>query len=257
MGSELPTNWTITKIAALGCDTPTCPGGKPNRKFLFAPEVVITPSFNAILVGSGDREHPLLEHTSTTSVNNAFFMVQDAPKDPDWWVKEGAVCGQALACKNSLIPINPESDYVPSDAELADKRGWYLDFGLDDENHDKEQVVTSAVVALGTVTFSTHTPQEPKEDSCGPNLGKARVYNLGFLNGRASGGSRYGIITGGGLPPSPVAGMVTVQNPNGTGTITVPFVIGAKSDSPLEGSSPQPAATAASVKTRAYWYLQQ
>ena len=73
IGSNAPASWTIMKIASLGCSTTSCPGGIANRKFLFAPEVVVTPDFNAILVGSGDRERPLLSNTTTTSVDNAFF----------------------------------------------------------------------------------------------------------------------------------------------------------------------------------------
>ncbi|PTN12087.1 type IV pilus assembly protein PilY1 [Nitrosomonas aestuarii] len=256
MGADLPANWSMVKIASLGCDTSICPGGVANRKLLFAPEVVVTPNFNAILVGSGDREHPLLTHFTTTSVDNAFFMIKDNPADPTWWLSEVPICnGQALACMTSLLPIDPDDMNIPSETDLAAKKGWYLAFGSGD--HDKEQVVTSAVVAMGTVTFSTNGPILPDPSLCGTNLGKARVYNMGFLDARPIGGTRYGVITGGGLPPSPVAGMVTVVHPATGGNITVPFIIGANPDSPLEGASPKAAATPASVKRRAYWYLQQ
>ncbi|MDE2389064.1 MAG: pilus assembly protein PilY, partial [Betaproteobacteria bacterium] len=108
------------------------------------------------------------------------------------------------------------------------------------------------------VTFSTHTPTPADSSSCGSNLGLARVYNLGFLNGKpASGTTRYVPITGGGLPPSPVAGLVTVVHPITGQSITVPFVIGSSPDSSLEGTSPRAIATPSSAKTRAYWYLQQ
>ncbi|MDH5553271.1 MAG: pilus assembly protein PilY, partial [Nitrosomonas sp.] len=123
-------------------------------------------------------------------------------------------------------------------------------------NHEKEQVVTSAVAVLGVVTFSTHRPTPPSPNNCGSNLGEARVYNLGFLDGSPAGTNRFAVITGGGLPPSPVAGMVTVNVPS-KGLITVPFVIGANPDSPLEGKSPVPIATPANFKTRAYWLLEQ
>ena len=256
IGSSHPSSWAFLKIASLGCDTVSCPPGIPNRKFLFAPEVVVTPDFNVILVGSGDREHPLLAHGSTANVDNAFFMVKDNPVDSAWWSLEAANCsGATLACMNSLLSIDPDSTVVPTEAQLAAKKGWYLAFGSG--GHDKEQVVTSAVAVLGTVTFSTHTPMPDDPSACGSNLGLARVYNLGFLDSRPIGGSRFAVITGGGLPPSPVAGMVTVLNPKTGQNITVPFVIGANPDSPLEGRSPRPAATSANFKTRAYWYLQQ
>jgi type IV pilus assembly protein PilY1 len=63
-------------------------------------------------------------------------------------------------------------------------------------------------------------------------------------------------ISGGGLPPSPVAGMVTVPKPGG-GEMTVPFIIGAKSESPLEVKLKQNSATAGTNKERIYWYIQK
>lgn len=256
IGSAAPASWTMIKIASLGCDTAICPGGTiANRKFLFSPEVVVTPSYNIILVGSGDREHPLLSNTVTTSINNAFFMIKDNPTDAGWWTAETGNCqALALACKTSLLEIDPDSTVMPTEADLNAKKGWYLPFG--GTNHEKEQVVTSAVAVLGVVTFSTHRPTPPNPNNCGSNLGEARVYNLGFLDGSPAGTNRFAVITGGGLPPSPVAGMVTVNVPS-KGLITVPFVIGANPDSPLEGKSPVPIATPANFKTRAYWLLEQ
>ncbi len=256
IGSNAPASWSMTKIASLGCDTAICPAGTiVNRKFMFAPEVVITPDYNIILVGSGDREHPLLSNTLTTSVNNAFFMIKDNPADTGWWTSEAANCeALPLACKASLLEVDPASTAIPTEAELAAKKGWYLQFGSG--NHDKEQVVTSAIAVLGVVTFSTHRPTAPDVSSCGSNLGEARVYNIGFVDSRPAKTERFSIVTGGGLPPSPVSGMVTVNVPS-KGQVTLPFVIGMSSDSSLEAESPIPIVTPASYKTRAYWYLQQ
>jgi len=255
IGSAAPANWTSMKIASLGCGTTNCPGGEANRKFLFAPEVVVTPNYNIILIGSGDREHPLLSHTTTISVNNAFFMIKDKPSDAAWWSLEASNCQSlALACITSLLAIDPDSTVLPTEEQLNAKKGWYMPFGTGD--HEKEQVVTSAVAVLGVVTFSTHIPIPQKANSCS-NLGEAYVYNLGFMDGRLVGTTRYVPITGGGLPPSPVSGMVTVQDPATGQDITLPFVIGASGVSSLEGSSPQPLVTPARYKSRAYWYLQQ
>jgi len=54
------------------------------------------------------------------------------------------------------------------------------------------------------------------------------------MDGRLVGTTRYVPITGGGLPPSPVSGMVTVQDPATGQDITLPFVIGASGVSSLE-----------------------
>jgi len=52
------------------------------------------------------------------------------------------------------------------------------------------------------------------------------------------------------LPPSPVAGMVTLDD----GT-TVPFLIGGETNSPLEGGEPIPSGLADQPKAQTYWYI--
>ena len=42
------------------------------------------PNWLRLLVGSGDREKPLMEYEAAFGVENYFFMLQDFPNDPDW-----------------------------------------------------------------------------------------------------------------------------------------------------------------------------
>jgi type IV pilus assembly protein PilY1 len=252
MGAAAPADWTITKIAALGCATATCAAGTANRKFLFAPEVVVTPYFHAVLVGSGDREHPLSTNTVTAGVANAFFMLKDRPSEATWLSDETATCGSGVLCLSSLLEIGNNASN-PEQEDLDAKKGWYLTLS------PSEQVVTSAVVLFGEITFSTHIPANPDPDACTSNLGIARVYNIGYLNAGAVGGSnsRFGQISGGGLPPSPVSGLVTVENPNTGEPMTVPFIIGANPDSPVEVTLKSGSSGSAGNKERVYWYIEQ
>jgi type IV pilus assembly protein PilY1 len=265
IGTAAPSAWTITRVAALGCDTPaSC---SPNRKFLHAPEVVVTAGFNAILVGSGDREHPLMSQQAY-NVANAFFMVQDKPADPSWLTAEAANCGnQNLICLASLKVVDAPSacSALPAlPSNLDGKKGWALRFGNNPtescsggtSNHQGEQVVTSAVVVGGVVYFSTHAPTTP---ACGLNLGLARSYALNFLTmaGQKTGGKAFIHFGSGGLPPSPVAGIVTVDAPGG-GTVNVPFVIGVGNslrDNPLAPILPQ--LSISGQRTRVYWYVEK
>jgi len=146
---------------------------------------------------------------------------------------------------DSLYPIMTAD--TPSDAALAEKKGWYLAFA------DNEQVVTSAITVWGTVTFSTHTPAVYSPGQC-TSLGTAKVYNIDYRNAESENGTtmRYEAIAGGGLPPSPVAGMVTLDD----GT-TVPFVIGSDPDSPLEGGSPKGGADVVQPKAKVYWNIER
>lgn len=259
MASGAPATWALTKIAALGCNTPgttPCTGtSSSNRKFLFGPSVVVTSNFNAVLLGSGDREHPLSSHAAAAAVPNHFYMLKDKPTVGTWLSDESANCTVGALCLASLYgPIaNTSSSKVPPD--LGGKKGWYMTLS------SSEQVVTSSITLFGETTFSTHRPLVPSPGTCSANLGEARVYNVSYLTSEPVGNetSRFETISGGGLPPSPVAGMVTVDDPNddGTKTITVPFIIGARPESPLEVKLKSGASAGTNSKERVYWYIRK
>jgi type IV pilus assembly protein PilY1 len=257
MGADPYGAWTMTKIAALGCASATCTvAEKANRKFLFAPEVVVMtqyPSQNAVLIGSGDREHPLLSNSVTAGVQNAFFMILDRPKESTWLSSESTNCGgSSVICLNSLAGFS-NTGASPSQTTLDTKKGWYMTLS------STEQVVTSAVVLFGEITFSSHMPAVPDANTCNTNLGTARVYNIGYLNGAAVGQAtnRFEKISGGGLPPSPVSGLVTVKNPTDGSPMTVPFIIGASKESPVEVTLKSGSSGVAGNKERVYWYIEQ
>lgn len=262
IGSDAPAAWTMTEIAALGCPTPSSCSGSGNRKFQFAPDVIAEGEGYALLLGSGDREKPLLYPPGTSVVNsvaNYFFKIQDKPLDPDWLSDETENCGGSnpFMCLSSLHAITGAT--APTVDQLAAKKGWYLALG------STEQVVTSAITIFGTVTFSTHEPHVPEANSCSNELGIARVYNIDVNNSTSLNGtaSRFEVLPSGGLPPSPVAGMVHLDgNPNaepaGTGT-KVAFCIGCSGSSPLEAEEPPVPTTGLPTipKSRVYWYIEK
>ena len=59
-----PSTWTITKFASLGGS------GTTKRKFFYPPDVVATKTFDMVLDGTGDREHPLYDGSGTKSYCN-------------------------------------------------------------------------------------------------------------------------------------------------------------------------------------------
>lgn len=248
-----PAAWTMTKIAALGCDgTGACTVGAPNRKFMFGPSVVATdgvPTINSnfvIMLGSGDREKPLTYYASATAVTNRFFAFTDKPTTLAATWPGVADCGTAIICVNSLYGITGNT--TPTAIQLATKKGWYLGLA------PTEQVVTSAITIFGVVTFSTHQPAVATPGSCSSNLGTTLVYNIAYTNASSVNGTtnRYEDVAGDGLPPSPVAGDVTLDD----GT-TVPFCIGCSPKSPLEGAPPKTLGSVIQPKGRLYWYIQK
>jgi type IV pilus assembly protein PilY1 len=258
IGSTPPADWTITRIASLSCDDGTA-GCTNKRKFMMAPDVVEQAPDTGVyylLFGSGDREKPLGYKTadpadgqywpSAYATTNYFFAIKDRPSDPCWNPTanvSGSCTGhEPLTIDDSLAEID-----VATDAEFAAAKGWYLPL------NDHEQVVTSAITLFGMTTFSTHTPTVPVANSCGSDTGTARVYNVRYYDAAPKLGreDRSAIIDGGGLPPSPVGGLVKLDGES----TPVPFLIGGESDSPLEGSDPTGPSTTTLPKSTTYWYI--
>lgn len=240
IGTVDPSLWVMTKIASLGCaSTTSCTS---NRKFMFAPDVVVDGTTNVLLIGSGDREKPLTSFTNAAGVTNDFFMLKDQPETTTWLSDEAATCGSGVICMDSLASTSADGTNLAQSSVDA-KKGWRMQL------NSTEQVVTSAITVYGVVTYSTHTPSVPSSGQCS-NLGTAKVYNVNYLNASPSYSSRYSPVAGGGLPPSPVAGMVTLDD----GT-TVPFVIGADPSSALEVRPPPAPDTSTQPKARIFWNI--
>ena len=243
IGTDVPADWTITKVAAFGGI------GANDRKFMFTPDVVYDQGKYVVLLGSGDREKPLSDYTHAADVANKFFMFMDDPEDPTWLSSEPG----GLVSMASLVSIGV-NDASPTVATVNENKGWVLDL------RPREQVVTSALTIFGVVSFSTHQPKPVITDPnvCTTDLGTSYSYNILYTNAAAganaatgASGSRSTEIEGGGLPPSPVGGSVTLDSGE-----TVPFCIGC-SDSPLDATDPPTPSWANQPKSRVYWQIEQ
>ncbi len=213
-----------------------------SRKFLFGPDVVPYVGYNAIMIGSGDREHPLENnyacgsYSSTTGnfVTNQFYMIKDT-----------------LSNTPTVITASNLTDVTTNltIGEAAIGSSGYR-FNL----LQCEQVVNKALTIGGIAFFGTNAPKQVAANSCTTNLGNARGYAIDFLTGNpvSVGSSRSVLYVGGGLPPSPVAGVVDIDGEK------VPFIIGgSKPDdanpSPLQGSKVN--INPVGPRKRVYWYI--
>lgn len=251
-GGTTSADWTMTKIAALGCNDPTA-ACSANRKFMYAPSVVATGGNYVILLGSGDREKPLTYYTATNAVVNHFFMFTDKPTvAATTWPGNADGCGSTIICKASLFGI-AQSSTDPTATELAGiaaKKGWYLNLS------STEQVVTSAVTVFGVVTFSTHQPAVVATDSCSSNLGNTRVYNIAYTDAKSANSSnaRYLDVIGDGLPPSPIVTNIILDSSDGGRQVVACFGCGEVPIDPVEKTG---SASVAPPKGRLYWYIQK
>jgi type IV pilus assembly protein PilY1 len=189
----------------------------------------VTRDFAALTFGSGDREKPLL-----TATQDHFFQLFDRE------TAKGLPVSFAPVYWHQLRSAGTESDVTGSGCYLA------LDQG--------EKVVNASTSIAGFSFFGTNRPTSvASSQSCTVNLGTAKSYAMPLFC-VASAGSE---LTGGGLPPSPVAGLVTVSYTTANGTTAtrqVPFVIGAPnpSGSAIQATRPRPSVNA--PRLRRYWY---
>lgn len=224
-----PDKWQITQLAALGTGS--------NRKFFFPPDVVPTGaagavgSYDAVLFGSGDREHPLYQSTSYSTVNR-FYMLKDTKTGNDG-------SGQALITESALF----DATLTPYNNTLS---GYYVTLG------SGEKVVNASTTIAGFTYFGTNQPTAPSASSCTANLGIAKGYQIATFTGT----SVYTRFDGGGLPPSPVGGLVNILI-NGKYQLT-PFLIGGGSNCvgcTKSALAPiNPLLNFKRKRSRSYWY---
>ncbi len=204
-------NWNITRVAYTNGS---------GRKFLFAPAVLPYNNQVYVALGSGDREHPLItNYPYKTPIKNRFYVYLDNPNSGS---TTPVNLDGASMLNSTTDPGCGNSQVLPNGAYS----GWYMDltaYGVG------EQVVTSALITGGLVTFSTNRPVS-SVNSCANPLGEARGYWVNLLNGSGAVGTTGAVCTpiggvdangnaisrsttfvGGGLPPSPVVGNVNVN----------------------------------------------
>ncbi|HEY2190395.1 MAG TPA: PilC/PilY family type IV pilus protein, partial [Caldimonas sp.] len=213
-----PSDWTIYRLADLSGGTTT------GRKFFFGPDVVVTRMFTALMLGSGDREKPLLATTQ-----DHFFELLD--------LNLGKVA------PTSSTPIAFGNLTAAGTTSNTNSVGCYVALATG------EKVVNAATSIGGNTYFGTNQPSSAvASQSCSANLGIAKAYSMPLFCVTPSGTA----LTGGGLPPSPVAGIVTVGT--GDSARKVAFVIGAPNpkNSAIEGSRVNPAIQV--PRNRIYWY---
>ena len=219
------TDWGIYKLASLA--------GSGTRKFFYPPDVVVTPNFSALLLGSGDREKPL-----TTFSTDAFFTLYDTK------TSKGTPT-------SAFIPITSTNlgTVGTTEDQIA---GCKIPMGT-----NGEKIVNMPTSIAGITYFSTNRPSVSTNSCTASNLGVAKIYSAPLFCQAATSQE----LRGGGLPPSPVTGTVIVSytsplDSRVTLTKRVPFIIGAPNTkgSGIEGSKVNPIISP--VRKRRYWYLE-
>jgi type IV pilus assembly protein PilY1 len=232
---DIPSNdvgtWRLNKFARFGA----------GKKFFFAPDVVHGGGYDVVLAGTGDREKPLM-----TTSTDSFYALNDVNQAEG--VPASAVTPLTIA---DLSLLSSTAGYTrtgcgtPCICAPPACAGWYRNLATG------EKVVNSPLTVAGTTYFSTNMPTPPAAGSCNVNLGQARAYGFTFYGGTPNKTNPDGTmgtpLTGGGLPPSPVGGVVTIEPGK-----NVAFIIGGgDKGSSVEGG--RVTIPVSSTRRKVYW----
>lgn len=231
-GDANPANWTVAKLASI--DNTSSNTGL--RKFQQAPDVIGAAGFDAVIIGSGDREHPF-----DTTVTNRVYMFKDTQQTttPPFTggVQNQATITEGTGSGTPLLDVTSNCIQIAANCtgtapqaagggltasqntaaalNASTNMGWFLTLA----SGEKE---IGAVLASGggAVQFATNQPSSSAGGgACSPNLGVARQYQVSFADGTAfTGTSVSTTYAGGGFLPSPVLVYVGLGGASGTGS---------------------------------------
>jgi len=217
------------------------------RKFLFAPAVLAVQDKVYVAIGSGDREHPLQSQYPYAGVLNRFYVYKDD--------LNSTASSSAFNLDTDLVDYtNNTTCDTPQVLPNSSLNGWYMNLN---QYGQGEQVVTTALIAAGMVTFSTNRPVPPSAGTCSTALGVAEGYWVNLFNasgGIATGGlcngQRASTFVGGGLPPSPVLAVGVPVNGKATTVVIGAAQLGGGTSVPFDPQKLRPPIT--SKRKRVY-----
>jgi type IV pilus assembly protein PilY1 len=217
--------WAVHKLAALADRSAVA----TTRKFLFGTEVVLGKAYDAVFVGSGDREHPLAGNQAQ-SVINRFYMIKDVPGPG------GADLSITDTCADSFSPGCSNLADATGGTVAPSAKGWAIKF------RTGEKVVNGPLVVAGHILFGTNQPDTTGE-SCTANLGIARRYDVKFNLNSTEVDTYSEVAPGGGFLPPVVAGSVEIGGKKYLFT----------TDNPLSPGGPSIKPVVSGKRSRTFW----
>lgn len=194
-------------------------------KVFYRPDVVMTKNYAAVLVGTGDREKPALKVTS-----DRFFLIKDPVATPI----TTATTLSLTDIKRVASVNNSTMAPTPSGVTVSASDSCYIQLAT-----NGEKVINAPLTVSGVTYFGTNRPAPDKSNSCVANLGEGYAYQFPLFCGAPL---KPTSILGGGMIPSPVAGVVLLEGPPGGNQEPTKqhFLIGGAGPSPLTVTDPTP-----------------
>lgn len=185
--------WTLGPIASLGRSHPVGSAAADasnadDRRFFHAPDYVpgrdASGSFDAVVIGSGDREDPF-----NRSTGNWLYTLRDRDTRSGKTLTDTGVDGViASPTDTRLIRQTSLADITTACASVANAAcptgatagsGWRLQLA-----NAGEKVVSAPVTAGNVVSLSSFVPPPVGGTSCAPDEGSSRLYGVRLLDGR-------------------------------------------------------------------------
>jgi type IV pilus assembly protein PilY1 len=187
-------DWTLTRLACLGrhsagsagggCTnpadslTPSASALLMDHRFFHEPDVVQARDdngnrFDAVVIGSGDRENPLDQgpNGTTIDVDNWFYTI----KDGNIGVGTGA---NSTRNHHDLTDITNQCIAGASGCTIG-SHGWRL--ALDNPNGEK--ALSAPITIDNNIFFTTYLPPGAASNTCGPGEGGGFLYALKLATG--------------------------------------------------------------------------
>ncbi|MDG2540081.1 PilC/PilY family type IV pilus protein [Dyella jiangningensis] len=250
-----PSSWTVTQIASLGGT------GNAARKFFYPPDVTPTSTFDAVTAATGDREHPLYSSSTTAgtayNVVNRFYMLRDPNTGTTVANNWTPITEANLTDETGASAGGPGAPAPYSTTSTTS--GFYITL-----NHPGEKAVNAPLTVAGYTYFGTNTPDPDLNSTdttkCYPNLGIARGYAINFLTGVGLNSNGFVVFSGGGFPPSPVFGLISIGS--GNSSVITPVLIGGGNQTSSTGGDSTSVLGAQKIapptlgkRKRTYWFI--
>ncbi len=147
-------------------------GDTDRRKFFNPPDVVQESTFDVVLTGTGDREHPL----ATTPIDRFYSIRDDNPGSP--YIETNLV-----DLTDDLLQTGTSAQKTSVMNALATSKGYYIRLVTNpsDTTGLGEKILSAPITFSKVVAFTSFIPNNSLV-ACSTG-GVARLYALDFLNG--------------------------------------------------------------------------
>ena len=236
-------DWEVTQLASIADQS----NNTSMRKFLYPPDVVYADGYDAVLIGTGDREHPF-----DTTVVNRMYMFKDTHTGTSVGshsvIQESNLYDATTNCIQDPSACTSGVTSEIAQADLDASGGWYITL------NSGEKVISNAVTLNQVTFFNTNQPGSTAGTaSCASDLGIARQYQVYYSDATAvwdrnadsdtDAGDRSETQPGGGYLPSPVPVIVQIDGETHEAVIS-----GVRVD--------EPPGSRLESRYRKYWYKQ-